>query len=61
MEYKIGEEFIINDIKYKCIEGKNCTGCFFNIESFTEYSLCSEIKCCEEDRKDRKSVKFIKV
>lgn len=52
------------EITLKVVESndKRCNGCFFDELAKDLYDdLCNQFKCCAGERKDGKSVKFIRV
>lgn len=53
-----------SEITLKVVEDKkeDCIGCFFDeLQSDIYENPCKRIKCGSNERKDRKSVKFIRV
>ena len=61
MEGKVGETYDVYGVKLKVVEAYGawkCVGCNFLDD---ERSMCGFIKCEPYQRKDRKSVKFVKI
>ena len=61
MEGKIGEVSDDGVVKLKVVEAYGvwkCVGCYF---LDCESNMCGFQKCNENERKDRKSVKFVKI
>ena len=61
MEVKVGEVYDVYGIKLKVVEAYGawkCVGCNFLDD---ERSMCGFQKCMPSDRKNRKSVKFVKI
>ena len=61
MEGKVGEIYDDGVVKLKVVEAYGawkCVGCNFLDD---ERSMCGFIKCDPYQRKDRKSVKFVKI
>lgn len=61
MERNIGEIFEVDGVKLQIVEDfdneMSCNGCYF-FDDDEQYGL---LKCFASQRKDRKSVKFIKI
>lgn len=58
-ELPIGAEITLKVVENDDIR---CDGCFFNEFANDLYDdFCRRIKCCSSERKDSKSVKFIRV
>lgn len=52
------------EVTLKVVENNDarCNGCFFNELASDLYDdFCNRIKCCAEERKDGKSIHFIRV
>ena len=61
MEGKVGEVCDVYGVKMKVVESYGifkCNGCNF---LDTELNMCGFQKCMPSERKDRKSVKFVKI
>lgn len=57
--YDVGEKFEYKRDKLKVVEANDCIDCNFNKERDCKYEI--EFLCGRGERKDQKSVKFIKV
>ena len=61
MEGKVGEVYDVYGVKIKVVESYaifKCAGCWI-LDS--ESNMCGFQKCRDFERKDRKSVKFVKI
>lgn len=56
-EYEIDEEFVCDGVILKCVKGVNCRECGL----YNYHSICGELSCDIESRKDREDVIFIEV
>ena len=61
MERKLGEVFEVDGVKLQVVEASDtfsCDGCYF---LKNEQDVCGFQNCLKCERKDNKSVKFVKV
>ena len=61
MERELGDEFEVNDVVLKVVEAANrfsCDGCYF---LGSGQNVCEYQNCLGCERKDNKSVKFVKI